>query len=124
MYLSSVSSNYKAYQNCINSDCSTSINTTTDPQKRATNSNVLFLNSKRKRQTNQDIFEVLSTSSTYSTKGLQCFDNVNDISFEEQNNKCKEEEQVNMLRTGLLNANFSTFHIFDKNKKPIYKKIV
>ena len=92
MYLSSVSSNYKAYQNCINSDCSTSINTTTDPQKRVTNSNVLFLNSKRKRQTNQDIFEALSTSSTYSTKGLQCFDNVNDISFEEQNNKCKEEK--------------------------------
>lgn len=123
MYLSLTPSNQKIYPNYINSDCSTSINTT-DPQKRVTNSSFLFLNSKRKRQTNEDIFEALSTSSTYSTRGVQCLDNVNDISFEEQNNKCKEEEQVNMLRTGLLNANFSTFHIFDKNKKPIYKKIV
>lgn len=118
MYLSVTSSNDKRYKTCIKSDCSTSIVTYAYPHTCISNSNIALLNSKRKRENKADIFETLSHSSTYSTRNVQGMENANDISFEEPSSTGqKEEEQLNLLKNGLLGAGFSTFRIFDKNKK-------
>ena len=115
MYLIVPSTNDK--RTCIKSDCSTSIVTYAYPQTCISNSNVLLLSSKRKRENKADIFETLSHSSTYSTRNVQGMENANDISFEEPSTGQREEEQLNLLKNGLLGAGFSTFRIFDKNKK-------